>query len=314
MSRIQLAAAGYDSDAARWRVAAARWQRVGHAYVLENGEVTYTQRAWAAVLSAPGLVALTGRSAAESYGLRGFPPDAIDVLVPRGTTRLRPIDGVRWRESRRFTADDVAPRPGIPTVRRERAVVDAAAWTPKPRVACALLAAAVQQRVVLPAALRRELIVGRGLPHLKLLRSILGDIEGGADSLAEIDFVVLARKAGLPPPIRQCFRVDAAGRRRYLDVDFGTFCVEVDGGIHLRPLNYWDDANENLSDAGVAKLDAAFRAKYPNVTLNRTAKTFNDILSTEKLQASGANPPDILISNGGYALLGPLATASHDFH
>ena len=71
-------------------------------------------------------------------------------------------------------------------------------------------------------------------------------------------------------------------------------------------LNYWDDLNENLSDAGVATLDAAFKAKYPNVTLNRTAKTFADILATEKLQATGPNPPDILISNGGYALLGPL--------
>jgi raffinose/stachyose/melibiose transport system substrate-binding protein len=74
-------------------------------------------------------------------------------------------------------------------------------------------------------------------------------------------------------------------------------------------LNYWDDSNENLSDAGVATLDTAFKAKYPNVTLNRTAKTFSDILTTEKLQASGPNPPDILITNGGYALLGPLVAA-----
>src|SRR5437870_2355430 len=74
-------------------------------------------------------------------------------------------------------------------------------------------------------------------------------------------------------------------------------------------LNYWDDLNENLSDAGVAKLDTAFKAKYPNVTLNRTAKTFSDILTTEKLQASAPNPPDILITNGGYALLGPLVAA-----
>src|SRR5881396_2547272 len=29
-------------------------------------------------------------------------------------------------------------------------------------------------------------------------------------------------------------------------------------------LNYWDDLNENLSDAGVATLDTAFKAKYPN--------------------------------------------------
>jgi len=74
-------------------------------------------------------------------------------------------------------------------------------------------------------------------------------------------------------------------------------------------LTYWDDATENLSDAGVAILDAAFMKKYPNVTLTRVPKTFDDILTTEKLQASGPNPPDILMSNGGYALLGPLVAA-----
>ncbi len=74
-------------------------------------------------------------------------------------------------------------------------------------------------------------------------------------------------------------------------------------------LNYWDDSNENLSDAGVAILDKAFQTRYPNIKLSRVAKTFNDILTTEKLQASGPNPPDILISNGGYALLGPLVAA-----
>ena len=78
--------------------------------------------------------------------------------------------------------------------------------------------------------------------HGRILRSILADIEGGADSLSEIDFVVLARKAGLPPPIRQSIRYDSAGRRRYLDVDFGTFVVEVDGGVHLHAPNYWADA------------------------------------------------------------------------
>jgi hypothetical protein len=57
-----------------------------------------------------------------------------------------------------------------------------------------------------------------------------------------IDFVKLARRAGLPPPIRQSIRYDSAGRRRYLDVDFGTFAVEVDGGLHLHAPNYWADA------------------------------------------------------------------------
>ena len=46
----------------------------------------------------------------------------------------------------------------------------------------------------------------------------------------------------MPPPIQQSIRYDSAGRRRYLDVDFGTFAVEVDGGVHLRAQNYWADA------------------------------------------------------------------------
>jgi len=74
-------------------------------------------------------------------------------------------------------------------------------------------------------------------------------------------------------------------------------------------LTYWEASNEYLSEAGVATLDAEFQAKYPNVKLVRVAKVFNDIVATERLQASGPNPPDILVSNGGYALLGPLVAA-----
>lgn len=51
-----------------------------------------------------------------------------------------------------------------------------------------------------------------------------------------------SRRAGLPPPIRQTIRCDHSGRRRFLDADFGTFSVEIDGGFHIKPLNYWDDA------------------------------------------------------------------------
>ncbi len=92
------------------------------------------------------------------------------------------------------------------------------------------------------AALRRELGAAGRVRHAGILLPILADIEGGADSLSEIDFVKLARKAGLPPPIRQSIRWDSSGRRRYLDADFGTFAVEVDGGFHLRAQNYWADA------------------------------------------------------------------------
>ena len=77
--------------------------------------------------------------------------------------------------------------------------------------------------------------------HHALLAHVLGDIAGGAHSFAEIDLGKLARKARLPAPRRQSFRVDQHGRRRWLDAEFEGFFVEVDGAVHLRPLSYWDD-------------------------------------------------------------------------
>jgi hypothetical protein len=234
LSRTQLGSARYDRDATRRRVTSGQWQQIGNAFVLHSGIPSSDQLEWAAVLTAPGLVAVTARIAAERYGLRGFAPDAIDILVARGDGLPVRIRGVHWHESRRFVEGDIAIGFSLSTVSRGRAIVDAAAWTRLPRVACALMAASVQQRVVPTCALRQELAVAGAIRHGRILRSILADIEGGADSMAEIDFVKIARKAGLPSPIRQSVRLDSSGRRRYLDVDFGTFAVEVDGGLHLR--------------------------------------------------------------------------------
>jgi hypothetical protein len=242
MSRPQLASAGYDSDAVRQRVLSGQWQKIGNALVLHTGEVTDVQLQWAAVLSAPGPAAITARTAAERYGLQGFAPVAVDVVVARGDGPPTRIPGGHWHESRRFSEPDISPGWGVPSVSRGRSILDAAVWTPRARVACGLMAAAVQQRVVPVAALQHELALAGRVRHCQILRAVMADIEGGADSLSEIDLGKLARRADLPPPIRQAFRLDASGRRRYLDADFGTFSVEVEGGVHLRPLNYWDDA------------------------------------------------------------------------
>ena len=71
-------------------------------------------------------------------------------------------------------------------------------------------------------------------------------------------------------------------------------------------ITYWDSVNENLNDEGITTIDGEFMAAYPNVEIVRVGKAFADILSTARLQFSGPNPPDILATNGGYALLGPL--------
>ncbi len=240
VTRRQLSEHGYTSDHVRAQLTARRWTAYGRSVVvLHNGPLTEHQRRWVGVLSQSG-GALTGVTAANEHGLAGFSDPLIHVVVPHGSRPHR-LPGVRVHVSRRFGEQEVHPGRSLPTVRLERALVDAAAQTRLPRYACALLAAGVQQRLTTAQRLKAELTGAGPIRHRALLGHVLDDIAGGAHSFAEIDIGRLARGAGLPLPRRQSFRFDRAGRRRWLDAEFDGFFVEIDGAIHLRPLSYWDD-------------------------------------------------------------------------
>jgi len=241
ISRAQLASCGFDRHTVTRMVFARRWQLAGRAVVLHGGDPSEKQRQWAAVLGSPRRAAIAGRAAARDYGLKGFAPDAIDLLLPAGSKPVA-IPGVRWHRSERLDELQLDPFASPPRVKRARAFVDAAAWTSSPRIACALLAASVQQRLISAPMLRQEILAAGPIRHRADLLTVVIDIEGGAGSLSEIDFTKIARRVGLPPPLRQSIRYGPDGRRRYLDADFGAFAVEVDGALHLRTLNYWDDA------------------------------------------------------------------------
>lgn len=239
-TRKQLRELGYDDDAVRAHVAANRWQCHGRSVVvLHNGPVSTNQRRWIAVL-AQHQAGLAGFTAAHEYGLTGFKEESVHVLIAHGA-RPQPMPGVRLHIARGFSTADLHPGRSLPTVRVERALVDAACWTVPPRRACAVLAAGVQQRLTTAERLQAELASRTSGRHLPLLRLVMGDIAGGADSFAEIDFGWLTRRAGLATPLRQAFRLDSGGKRRFLDADLGGFFVEIDGAVHLRPLHYWDD-------------------------------------------------------------------------
>ncbi|MCA1780653.1 MAG: endonuclease domain-containing protein [Intrasporangiaceae bacterium] len=69
------------------------------------------------------------------------------------------------------------------------------------------------------------------------------DLCEGVQSLGELDFALLCRSRGLPPPSRQVVRQLPSGRI-YLDVaweDLG-LVVEIDGGHHALALHPVDDA------------------------------------------------------------------------
>jgi raffinose/stachyose/melibiose transport system substrate-binding protein len=74
-------------------------------------------------------------------------------------------------------------------------------------------------------------------------------------------------------------------------------------------LNVWDQEVRGGQAEAIKKLNAQFQKQYPNIKINRTAKSFTDLLATLKLAASGPNPPDVVEANNGYSAMGPLVEA-----
>ena len=109
-----------------------------------------------------------------------------------------------------------------------------------------LLAAVVQQRLTEPELLRRWIVRLRPLRRAGEFRRVLDDIEGGAQSTAELDVRRMCRRFGLPLPQRQRPRLDRDGRRRFTDCEWllpdgRTVVLEVDGAFHVEFEQYTAD-------------------------------------------------------------------------
>jgi raffinose/stachyose/melibiose transport system substrate-binding protein len=74
-------------------------------------------------------------------------------------------------------------------------------------------------------------------------------------------------------------------------------------------LTEWDTENEPGPSAEMDTLNDAFHAKYPNVTIKRTTKAFDDYVATIKLAASAPDAPDIFQGNEGYSVDAALVKA-----
>ena len=71
-------------------------------------------------------------------------------------------------------------------------------------------------------------------------------------------------------------------------------------------LTIWDQEVRGGQAAQIKELNQAFLAKYPNVRINRVAKSFTDLNTTLKLAVSGPKAPDIVEANQGRPVMGQL--------
>jgi hypothetical protein len=226
----------------------------------------------------PG-AALCGLTGAEAGGLRGFETDQVHVIVPKQST-IKRLATARLHESRRYDPErDQHSHATPPRTRLERSVIDAAAWSPNPRRACTILAAAVQQRLTTADRLRSELLLAGQVRHRRLLLSVLGDIRAGSQTLGEIDLAAFCRRHRLPQPARQAMRKDSTGRMRFLDAEWelpdGRIVVaEIDGVGHLRFDTWLDD----MARANELALTRRIVLRIPNLAFRLDGHTVADQL------------------------------------
>lgn len=194
-----------------------------------------------AEFDAPSVV-LAGLTAAEAGGLTGFESTVVHVAVSHGREVGRlddPAVSVRVHQTRRLRQDQVHPAQRPPRLRLPRAIIDSASAVAieHPGRARAVIAAAVQQRLVRPGDLEQSASGRRTLPGKRLLLETIADATGGAHSLPELDFIRGLRLAGMPEPIHQR-KLQRSDGTWYLDNDFGEFLVtvEVNGLQHYQQL------------------------------------------------------------------------------
>lgn len=259
VARRQLRALGCDADRVRNQLAARRWaERSSRVVSTFTGPLTREATCWLGALHVGGSAVVGGLTGLEVHGLRGWHRDDVTVLVDDEVV-LEDLSGVRFTRTRRPLRRFRDTSSDLPLARVEPATLLFAGYERSARTAQGLLAAVVQQRLTTPTLLLSELTLMRPLRRAALFRAVLRDIEGGAQSLAEIDLGRVCRRFGLPPPTRQRRRRDAAGRWRFLDCEWrlpdGTVVVlEVDGGFHMATEHWEEDMSRQRRLSGPGRV------------------------------------------------------------
>lgn len=203
-------------------------------YVDHTGQLSWLQRAWAAVLAvAPA--ALSHRSAMRAVRGPGWrdhdDAGSIHVAVARERRSLVVPEGVALHHLAGLTSKaqwNTSP----PRVRIEHAVLDVAAEAGDDMTAIATLADGIQGRVTTADRILAALETRSRISRREFLRTVLADVASGACSALEHGYLTeVERPHGLPAAERQVR--DSARGTIYRDVRYPAYGVdlELDGRL-----------------------------------------------------------------------------------
>lgn len=74
-------------------------------------------------------------------------------------------------------------------------------------------------------------------------------------------------------------------------------------------LTVWDQEVRGGQNEQMERLNAAFQQQYPNVTITRDSRSFDDLATTLRLALSGNDAPDVVQANNGRADMGAFVAA-----
>lgn len=253
VSRRQAREAGLTDQDIRRLVRNRVWARVHPGvYVDHTGPLTWTQRAWAAVLfCAPAaLCHESARRAADGPG-RADHDDGLPIHVAVDHARtVRPPSGVRVHRVRELDAQ-VHWNTSPPRQRLEHAVLSVAATARREIDAIACMADAVGARLTTGARLADALEATSRIARRSFLASVITDVASGTCSALEHGYLVrVERPHGLPTAARQ-FRESAKGPL-FRDADYEEFglIVELDGRMfHAKTRQHDADLERDLDAA-----------------------------------------------------------------
>jgi len=229
-------------------------------YVNHTGALSSEQRRWAAVLAHwPAAIGMTS-------ALPGHKHDAVvHVVISHGRT-VQSSSGVQVHRITRFDGRvrwNLSP----PTMVIEDAVVEVALREKDTLARFEIFAAACRSRRTNAERLLVEVGRRRRLGERQLIVDMLADLESGACSVLEREYLRLEERHGLPSGSRQA-EAEFSGRAGFQDVTYSqqTMVVELDGRTDHggQPIT-WDDDHERDLRTAVDRDTFTVRLTYGQV-------------------------------------------------